>query len=284
MLYVPSLDPKYIPEADAVFATAWQTADWVAQYPATKGSKFYLVMDFEPFIASREVLETTWRLPLKKVTISQWLYDKVARVEKNPHNAINIPIAVDLSVFKLSAEIRDRPNRIAMLYSSASSKDSASGLAAIQQCKELFPDIQAVLFGASSRFRPKEIPEWINYRWNVSERELVEIYNRSRIYVCSSIAEGFALPPAEAMACGCAVVSTDCGGNREYTLPNVNALVSEPSNSKALAQNIQMLLESDVLRVKVAQRGYETIQKFTWQKSTDNLHNYLISNTSSACS
>lgn len=281
LLYVPSLDSKYIPDADAVFATAWQTADWVARYPTSKGSKFYIVQDFEPFIASLEVLQATWRLPLKKITISQWLHDKVTQVESNADNAINIPIAIDFSVFRLTADIRSRSNRIAMLYSSGPNKDSATGLAAIQKCKELFPDIEVVFFGASSRLRPKAIPEWISYRFNVSERELVEIYNTSRIFICSSFAEGFALPPAEAMACGCAVVSTDCGGNREYALANVNALVSDPGDSEALAKNIQLLLADDALRIELAQRGHEMIQRFDWKTSTDKLHDFLVSNANS---
>jgi len=281
MLYVPSLDTKYVPEAQAVFATSWQTAEWVAQYPASKGSKFYIVQDFEPWIAPREVLETSWRLPLKKITISQWLCDKVLSVEKDPRNVVNIPIGIDLAIFKLSTDIKRRPKTIAMLYSLAPSKDSDCGVAAIQRCKKFFPELKAVFFGPNSRFRPKGIPEWITYGGVVSERELVQIYNTSRIYVCSSIAEGFALPPAEAMACGCAVVSTECGGNEEYAIRNVNALLSKPSDSEALADNIRLLLENDDLRVQIAERGHAMIQRFTWERSTDKLQTYLASNTTS---
>lgn len=277
MLHVPSLDTEYIPEAHAVFATAWQTAERVARYPASKGSKFYLVMDFEPWIAPRDVLEMTWRLPLKKITVSQWLCDKVLSVEKNPRNVVNIPIGIDHAIFKLTRDIEQRPKTIAMLYSLAPSKDSRSGLAAIQICKRLFPELEAVFFGASSRFRPKGIPKWIEYRGNVSERELVEIYNASRIYVCSSAAEGFALPPAEAMACGCAVAATDCGGIREFASDGLNMLMSEPHDSEGLAQNILRLLEDDLLRVSLARAGRQTINKFTWNSATDRLERFISS-------
>src|SRR5437588_7628638 len=57
IVHVPTLDPKHIPEADAVFATTWQTAEWVAQYPGNRGVKFYIVQDFPPWIAPRNVLE-----------------------------------------------------------------------------------------------------------------------------------------------------------------------------------------------------------------------------------
>ena len=39
-------------DADVVFATAWQTAEYVRNFPPEKGRKYYLVMDFDPFFAS----------------------------------------------------------------------------------------------------------------------------------------------------------------------------------------------------------------------------------------
>jgi len=218
-------------------------------------------------------------LPMKKITISQWLCNKVLLADSNINNVVNIPIGVETRVFKRATDIRRRPNTIAMLYSLAPNKGSDCGLAAIERCKDLFPDLRAVLFGPTSRFRPNGIPKWITYAGVVSEKELVQIYNQSKIYVCSSIAEGFALPPAEAMACGCAVVSTECGGNEEYAVANVNALLSRPNDTDGLAANIQMLLENDELRIQIAQHGYEMIQQFTWERSTDTLLSYLISNS-----
>ena len=80
--------------------------------------------------------------------------------------------------------------------------------------KEAVPNLEATHFG-QERQRPKKLPSWIEYHGRVSETELVKLYNAASVYVCSSAAEGFALPPAESMACGCAVATTDCGGNRD---------------------------------------------------------------------
>ena len=84
------------------------------------------------------------------------------------------------------------------------------------------------------------------------------------------------------MACGCAVVSTDCGGNREYAFGNVNALLSPPGDSKALAHNIRLLLSDDELRVRIAKRGHEMIQSFTWERSAARLEDFVVSTISSA--
>jgi len=40
MLWVPTLADRFIPDGDAVLATAWATAEWVPEYPASKGEKF----------------------------------------------------------------------------------------------------------------------------------------------------------------------------------------------------------------------------------------------------
>ena len=60
-----------------MFATAWQTAEYVAEYAAAKGAKFYLIQHHEVFGGTQQRLEprvnATWHLPLRKVVISQWL-------------------------------------------------------------------------------------------------------------------------------------------------------------------------------------------------------------------
>ena len=44
---LPINDPKYIPEADIVIATAWQTADFAAELPVGKGVLFYFILHYE---------------------------------------------------------------------------------------------------------------------------------------------------------------------------------------------------------------------------------------------
>jgi len=275
ILHVSEPTAGNVPDADFVFATAWQTAEYVAGYPPEKGERFYIFMDFEPWIAPADQLEETWRMPLRKITISNWLYGKVREVEPDDTRLINIPIGIDLGMYRAMVGINQRPNRVAMFYSLAPSKNSTCGLAAIEKCKAQHPNLEATFFGANSRRRPKGIPDWIVYRGNVSQAELVQIYNSARVFVCSSIAEGFGLPGAEAMACGCAVASTDCGGNREYAVHSVNSLLSPAGDADALAANIARLLSNETLRVEIAERGRRMIQNFTWERSTDHLEKVL---------
>lgn len=166
-----------------------------------------------------------------------------------------------------------------MMYSFYSKyKAVDDGIQALKICKDKYPDLQVTIFG---NYRTPKIPSWVDYRYNVSDAELINIYNQSRIFICSSLAEGFAFPPAEAMACGCAVVSTDCGGNREYAIDGATALLSPPNDPGALAKNVINLLEDDDLRIKLAKAGHEYIQQFTWERSTNLLEQFIMKNIKS---
>jgi len=272
------LEARRIPDADAIFATAWQTASSVNECPREKGSKFYLVMDFPPWLGDKNEIEQTWRLPLKKICISSWLAELVARAGTPKEEVEAIPIAVDHDRFLLTNGILGRQKKVVMLYSSKTYKRSQMGLSVLSKCKDAVPSLEASLFGPLAQ-RPAAPPSWSEYYGSISDSELVNLYNEASIYLCSSAAEGFALPPAEAMACGCAVVTTDCGGNRDYAVHETTALVSDPDDFVSLVNNVLRLLSDEELRVKIANAGRDRIAEFTWDKSTRcliefiNLHN-----------
>ena len=264
-----------VPDADIVFATAWQTAEYVLNYPAQKGRKFYLVMDFDPWIAPREVLQKTWNWPLEKIAISDWLGEKVRAAGCSSADVTSIPIGINFERFHLTNQLEDRPKTILMVFSNSESKGSKDGLKALALVRQKHRDVRVTFFGPAYRRRPPGLPDWAEYYGNIPDHELRRLYNQSRIYVCSSLAEGFALPPAEAMACGCAVAATDCGGIREFAIDRDNALLSPAGDPEKLASNILRLLDDDQLRVSLAQRGLESIQQFTWQAAAGKLETVI---------
>ena len=268
------LEARRVPNADAIFATAWHTASSVNECPSEKGAKFYLVQDFPPWLGDKYELEQTWRLPLKKICISSWIAELVTQAGVSKEDVDVIPDAIDHDCFRVINNIRGRAKRVAMLYSSTKYKRSQLGLSVLLKCKDAVPNLETSLFGPLER-RPAAPPSWSEYYGSVSESELIKIYNAASIYLCSSAAEGFALPPAEAMACGCAVVTTDCGGNRDYAEHEKTALVSDPDDFESLVNNVLRLLADEELRVKIALAGRDRIAEFTWEKSTRRLVEFV---------
>jgi glycosyltransferase involved in cell wall biosynthesis len=102
-----------------------------------------------------------------------------------------------------------------------------------------------------------------------------EIFNMSSIVLSPSLAEGFGLPPAEGAACGCAMVTTDSGGVRDFITHGETGLLSTPQDPAALARNISLLLADDELRIRLATAGCSGIARFNWEHSTDLLELFL---------
>ena len=74
--WVAGWDPARLPKADALIATAWQSADAVARAPADAGAKFYFIQHYESLYHGDPArVDATYALPLKKIVISTWLKD-----------------------------------------------------------------------------------------------------------------------------------------------------------------------------------------------------------------
>lgn len=274
IFYISEPLAQNIPNADIIFATAWQTAEYVAEYPTSKGKKFYLIQGYEVWNAKEERIRATWMLPFKKVVVSTWLYKKCLDFGIKKSEIVIIPNGVNAKQFHIVKELTSRSRIISMLYHIEKIKGFDDGIEALKEVYSLHKDFQVILFGVYKK--PKLLPKWVKYIYNPSSHVLVNyIYNNTLIFVSSSWEEGFSMPPAEAMACGCAVVATDSGGIREYAKNGVTALLSPPKNPKILANNINRVLEDDTLRIELAKSGYEVIQKFTWERSADLLEDFL---------
>lgn len=274
MSYVSDLSPKNVPQGDAVFATAWHTATWVLQYPPDKGEKFYLIQpDYELSAGPREAVYATWRAPFHKIVIAEWLLEEGKKIGCT--DLTYVPDGIDHSIYKMLVPPEDRVPRVAFLYSADYWKGSEDAVKALALAKASHPGFEAVSF--SPLRRPRSLPHWVSYFRNPSDEFLVEhVYNRSSIFLCASWNEGFGLAPTEAMACGCALVTTDCAGNRSYAVDGSTALVSEPKDPENLARNLVRLLDDDELRIRLATAGRRRINEFTWERSTDLLEELIV--------
>ncbi len=269
LLWVPSLHPRRLPPADAVFATAWETAEWVAAYPPTLGKKYYLIQHLESHFRNTEEQRVlaTWKLPLTKIVIARWLLETAHALGEE---AQYLPNGLDFEAFGLDRAIAERnPKSLLMLYHTEEWKGSNVGLQAINLAKERVPNLRATLFGLPPR--PPDLPAWIGYHRNPYPKELRQLYNDAAIFVGPSLAEGWPLPPAEAAQCGAALCLTDIGGHREYARQGETALLSPPGDAEAMAENILRLVEQPELRLSLAQNAHNFIQQFTWQRAVTSI-------------
>lgn len=274
MIYVKNLHENNVPDADIIVASSWQTAEYMNSYRRKNVKKFYIVMDFPPFMGSKEEIESTWNYDCSIITISSWLYDKVKKV-RGEKNLINIPIGIPLDKYNECSKIERNKYQICMMFNDGKYKAAYDGIKALSLVCKKFNNVNIILYGKNNP--PKDLPSNFTYMKNISEEKLINIYRSSSIFVSSSIAEGFGLPSAEAMACGCAVASTNCGGNQDFAIHNYTALISEPRDVEDLFKNIVKLLEDDKLRNDIAKNSLKHIKDFNWDRAGDSFINFLLS-------
>lgn len=269
--FVPNLDTRFIPDADAVFATWWRTAEYVLAYPACKGEKFYLIQHYETWGGPKDRVDATWKAPLNKVVISHWLYD--IGVSMGVSGLRYIPHGIDHAQFRITIPPANRDMSVLSMFSTTEFKRTEDALQVLARFHGRYPNVSITMFGVSPRRRA--LPTWIRYFRNPSQKYLRELYNRHAVYLAASRAEGWSLPPAEAMACGCVFVGTDSGGCRDYALDGRTALLSPPGHRDALFTNLCRIAEDRELRARLQRTGTECIQRFTWSRSGEMLQQYL---------
>lgn len=208
------------------------------------------------------------------MTISNWLNKIVKRADAN--SAI-IPNGFDFSKFNLKIPIDQKDKySITTMYHLSDNKGCVYSYEALRLVKERYPQLKVLLFGAVAPV--KTLPDWYEFYHMPSAKLHNEIYNRSAIYIASSLSEGWGLTIGEAMACGAAIACTDIDGFKEMVDDDVNALLSPVKNPEAMAKNIIRLIEDDELRFRLAKAGSESIKQFRWEDSYDKFKRVIESN------
>lgn len=271
-IWAPSLKYWFVPKAEVVVATAWETAEWVGTYPDNRGRKYYLLQHLEDWAVERERLLRTWKLPLRKIVIAQWLLDLASEIGEE---ARYIPNGLDFETFGLDVPPESRQSsKVLMLHHELNWKGTEDGVAALTLVKESRPELEATLFGVK---RPEtgQLPNWITFVENPSRRALRNLYNQAAVFVAPSWGEGWGLTACEAMQCGCALAMTAVNGHTEFGVDGVNTLMSPAHNPELLAKNILRLLTDSDLRLQLSRHGVETMCQFSWEQSTDAIEQYF---------
>jgi Glycosyltransferase len=273
-LYVFKLNNNTIPSADITIATACTTAVALNSCSESKGKRIYLIQGYETWSTPRDILNETWRYKnMKKIVISKYL--KTIGENLGIFDTTYIPNSIDCSLFRLTKNIAYRKYNVAMMYSDQEIKGSKYGLQAVEILKKKYPDFKVIFFGVKSR--DKEIPKWIDYIKNPSQEFLVnDIYNNSSIYLCSSISEGWGLPPMEAMACGAAVVTTRNGGVDDFCVNGETALMCEVKKTEQMVECIEKIYLNAELHASLVKCGLEKVEEFSFEKSLNKLNEVLV--------
>lgn len=108
-----------------------------------------------------------------------------------------------------------------------------------------------------------------NGRLSISDRTLVEIYNKSKVLVALNKNEPFGLILLEAASCGVPVIAVDEGGYKESVIDSKTGFLTSRDPSE-IYNRINKIIYHHKLWNKISKNARENIlQNWTWDKSIE---------------
>lgn len=112
---------------------------------------------------------------------------------------------------------------------------------------------------------------------HIPDEDLGVIFSAAKIFVFPSFAEGFGLPPLEAMKSGVPSIVSNINSLNEVCGDCV--LYFNPNNVDELKENINLLLENNLLYNNLKQKGLKRAEKFVWDNSAKELLKIIVNST-----
>jgi glycosyltransferase involved in cell wall biosynthesis len=257
-----------VPDSDVVIATWWETAEWVAKFPAEKGVKIYFIQHYEAFEhLPTDRVDATWRLPMTKVVVAQWLAE-LARDRFGDRLATVVPNAVDHNLFHAQPRGRQLIPTVGLMYSSVPFKGATIAAEAIRKASNLLPGLRVKAFGMES-LADGLLPTGTEYYFSPPQDRIRHVYASCDAWLCASLSEGFGLPILEAMACRTPVIGTPTGAASELITGGGGYLVrmGDPDDMAAAIHRICTLPDADWRAISDA--AFSTAAQYSWENATD---------------
>ena len=274
---VKELTSSSIPSADFILPNFYLTVKpaWESQ----KGRVVRLSLGYEPlWVPDSVTAKQTYLIGAPIMSISQW-HRQLLRQETGLESRV-ISGGVDTSVFHPYPKRSEQTGRKNIFYimrdpaSGYTWKGSSDFLKALTRLKDKVNFELTVSMPENAHFTS---PVPCRLMTSYTDQELAQLYAEADLFVYTSYFEAFGLPPLEAMACGTAVVTTDCGGNRDYTRNGENCLLVPPSDIDLLSVAIYQLLIQDTERKRLAASSHLFAQAWSWQRTADQVEAFLMS-------
>jgi glycosyltransferase involved in cell wall biosynthesis len=140
---------------------------------------------------------------------------------------------------------------------------------AVLSLRPKYPDIRLKLLGAGrgdvvetirTMCKLQGAEEVVEFAGEVPLEKLPDHYRRAHVFCMPSKYESFGQVYIEAMACGCPVIASSCGGGAEAVDDGRTGLLVPPSNVPATAEAIDRILGNLELRRQMGQAGIERVK------------------------
>lgn len=244
----PDLDAEFVQyrgrihdSAQAVFATAWETAYPVYQDPSY-ARRFYFVQDFEPWfypVGDNYVLaENTYRFGFHGLTAGAWLEQKLST--EYGMAADHYDFAADSQRYRVTET--DAGKRAGVFFYARPSTPRRAfdlGIAALAEFAKARPEVTIHLAGG--RLDPSKVPfDHVNHE-SLDLADLNPLYNKCSAALVLSLSN-MSLLPLELLAAGVTPVVNDAPNNRLVSQnPHIAFVALSPA---VIARRLQDIVDS----------------------------------------
>ncbi len=265
-----------IPECDVIVATSWNHINACIETGIApvvffeQGGSHLFEWDNLP-VERKEILKKMLSLPKFVFTVS----NTGARKLKTIYGIENVPVfynALDDKIFFPRNQPPGQTQEPYMLIV-GSDKNEFKGIPDLIKAFEIINDRGCSL---NLVWITKDRPERPMGRVYVAppQETIGDLFRGASVYVCGSYYECFALPPLEAMACGCPVVTTNNEGVLEYAKDRDNCLLAAMGSPESLTEKVIELHKNPELYSTIQKSGIKTAAKFCWEEIINKLLNY----------
>jgi glycosyltransferase involved in cell wall biosynthesis len=251
---------------EIVIAVGTRSVDWVTSLRADVIKMRYC----HGFAGNDpELNRRSWSGSMPTIVVSEGLVDKFREQFRQKVYAV-VPNGIDSSLYYEEDEFPREG--IGTVFNLHYNKAPEFTTAVMNRLRDRLPHARQFVFGNAKR--PAAL--WgANYVWYPSIEKARELYNRCKVWIVSSRIEGFCLPMLEAMACGCAVVTTNHDGCPGLMKHGENCFVVPFGDLDAIEEHVALLYENDELRQRIVEAGRETIKRYTWDTSARRMEECL---------
>jgi len=258
-----SLDDPALPVSDVVFGVA----------PERLGLPVNLIQGFRLLAPHWDEMAFRRREP--KVCVARWLVEVGRSYGVPEEQLVHVPLGLDHTVFTLPPPSRERSIDVAVLHHRFAAKGWDVALAVLHELVRARPGMTATVLSLAGA-PPESVPTGVELALDLDHPRVAdEVLGRARVFLQASHYEGFGLTAIEAMACGAALVTTDCGGSRDYAVPDETARVRPAGDVAGLVAACAELLDDEVRRRMLAEAGHRFVQRFDWERSGEILERFL---------
>lgn len=266
---------REIPQCDILILNSWQVF-----YPALIGRMRFpyrlvsLVQNHPLFGDGRALrgstfskwrvgvgMQLAYRASVTHIAVSTWVANSLLNnYGKKAHLA---PNGVDINTFYPGDSLGlSEPDTywVLVLGRIMPAKGYSDAVEAIRLARRQNPRIKMLLVSGEALPLPDDIP--YHQVTPKTDQELRACYGTADLFLFTSHFEGFGLPPLEAMACGVPVVTTDCGGVRDFAKHESNCLMVSVQDPQAASVAITQLLADTSLQQRLVTQGKETANAF----------------------